>query len=148
MTSTSFTVFASGDPKGQPRARAFSRNGMVRLYDPATAEGWKSAIAAAVKPKLPATLPATLDPVALEVTFYFPRPRSHYRSGARFRELRPTIPTRHAKKPDIDNCIKAVMDALTVVGVWRDDAQVDRLWTRREWAGEQGPGAQITVNFS
>ena len=31
------------------------------------------------------------------------------------------------KRRDLDNCLKAVLDALTHAGVWRDDAQIDRL---------------------
>jgi hypothetical protein len=42
---TPISIFVHGEPKGQPRPRAFARGGMVRMYDPATAEGWKSAIA-------------------------------------------------------------------------------------------------------
>ena len=40
---------APGIPKGQPRPRAFSRNGHARVFDPGTAEGWKSAVAVAAQ---------------------------------------------------------------------------------------------------
>ena len=36
-TPISFTVL--GDPKGQPRPKAFSRGGHAAVYDPGTAEG-------------------------------------------------------------------------------------------------------------
>jgi len=41
--------FVSGDPKAQPRIRAFAINGHARVYDPGTAEGWKSLIAVAAR---------------------------------------------------------------------------------------------------
>ncbi len=42
-----FTAQVIGEPKGQPRGRAVSIAGHARVYDPKTAEGWKSLIAAA-----------------------------------------------------------------------------------------------------
>jgi len=36
-----FSTFARGAPKGQPRPRAFSREGKASVYDPGTAEGLK-----------------------------------------------------------------------------------------------------------
>lgn len=35
------------------------------------------------------------------------------------------------RRRDVDNCLKAVLDALTQAGVWRDDAQIDRLSIER-----------------
>ena len=43
------TAFVHGEPKAQPRAKAFARNGRAGIYDPGTAEGWKGAIAAALQ---------------------------------------------------------------------------------------------------
>ncbi len=39
-------------------------------------------------------------------------------------------PPDHQRR-DVDNCLKAVLDALTHAGVWRDDAQIDRLLIER-----------------
>lgn len=81
----SFSV--QGVPKGQPRPRAFAFKGKARVFDPGTAEGWKSAIAEAARPHLPREPLA--GPVALEVAFSFPRPKKHFlKAGLRPGERR------------------------------------------------------------
>lgn len=108
-----------GTPKGQPRPRAFARGGKARVFDPGTAEAWKSAIATAVRDAQPEGIP--LDgPLHVSLKCYFPRPKSHYlKSG-----VRSTAPTYHTSKPDADNVLKAALDALTQIGLWHDDSQV------------------------
>lgn len=131
---------AQGIPKGQPRPRAFARNGRARVYDPGTAEGWKSDIAAAARPVLPAA-PLT-GPVVLRIDFFFPRPKNHYVKAG----LRIGAPLWHRSKPDADNAAKAVMDALTTLGAWEDDAQVVTLIVRKYYAADvQNTGALVTV---
>lgn len=116
------TFFVQGDPKGQPRAKAFHRNGFTRVYDPATAEGWKSQIAIAAKPF--AQFVPLSGPVLANLEFYFARPKSHYRTGKNAGELKPNAPQWHTTKPDRDNLDKAVLDALSQLGMWNDDCQV------------------------
>lgn len=128
-----------GDPKGQPRPRAFARHGKVRVYDPATAEGWKSSIAATV------AQPVTRHdgPVGIALVFRFARPKGHYRRNG---TLVPTAPMHHTAKPDADNCAKAVCDALTQIGVWRDDAQVARMTAEKRYVcGDERPGCAVLV---
>lgn len=171
--STSVEVSVRGEPKGQPRPRAFARNGMVRMYDPGTAEAWKGLIAAAWREQIPS--PVTFEgPVALKVRFLMPRPKAHYwpagkctackgkgeiqsLSGANLAtciqcggtgklgpQLRTEAPVWHTGKPDTDNLLKAVMDALTQLGVWKDDAQVCEVHSLKQYAAE--PGAKITIS--
>lgn len=146
-----------GEPKGQPRPRAFARviggKAVARVYDAGTAEGWKSLIAEAVRPHLP---PEPLAcPLRLSVTFYMPRPKSHYRGGKVERGVRDGIPEAHTGKPDLDNMLKAVKDALSQVGLWADDCQVceyGKIEKRYTLTGMSGamwfggtPGAWIKV---
>lgn len=143
MKSISF--FASGTPKGQPRPRAFARRfgnkWSARVFDPGTAEGWKSQIALAAKEHI--SEPFT-NPVRLEVVFNFPRPKFHFNSkGA----VRPMAPRYHTAKPDADNAVKAVMDALTTLGAWKDDKQVVSIIARKEYAiGASVGGAAIEIS--
>jgi Holliday junction resolvase RusA-like endonuclease len=109
-----------GTPKGQPRARAFARNGLVRMYDPSTAEGWKSQIAEAMRPHLPA-VPYDV-PMRLDVGFYMPRPKAHFRTGKNAGILRDDAPVWFTARPDRDNCDKACLDTLTQIGFWKDDS--------------------------
>jgi Holliday junction resolvase RusA-like endonuclease len=117
----SFTV--EGNPKGQPRARAFYKPGLgVRMYDAGTAEGWKGLIAVAAREHIPAK--PLEGPLNVSIKFFFERPKSHYRTGKHSGELRPDAPIWHASKPDRDNAEKAVLDCLTTIGMWKDDCQV------------------------
>ena len=49
-------------------------------------------------------------------------------------------PDRRAR--DLDNMVKAVQDALTHAGVWRDDSQIDRLLVER---GPVVKGGMVSV---
>lgn len=118
-----FTLIVDGNPKGQPRARASVVGGkFARMYTPPTAAEFKHAIRLAGKE---AGLRGRLleGPLRVDVTWWFARPKSHYRTGKRAHELRPDCPVWHTGKPDRDNCDKAVLDALTSIGAWRDDSQ-------------------------
>jgi Holliday junction resolvase RusA-like endonuclease len=144
-----------GVPKGQPRPRAFGmkrKDGgvAIRVYDPGTAEAWKSAIAVAFRKKFDGldpkpTLPIVGD-VSLRMRFMFQRPKSHYRTGQHSAELRPDAPDWHTSKPDLDNLVKAVMDALTNIGIWRDDSQVAFMEAAKWWSSLGG--AAISVNVA
>ena len=135
-----FEVF--GNPKGQPRPKAFARkfgNGqvMARVYTPGTAEEWKSQIAVAAKEFIP-FIPLK-GPIRVDIEFRFSRPKSHYLT----RGIRPDAPFWHTSKPDRDNCEKAVLDALTILGMWDDDAQVCCGEVRKVY--NDNPGAQIMI---
>lgn len=136
--------FVSGDPKGQPRARAFARNGMVRIYDPGTAEGWKSAVAAAYKEQCPtATTFSPYDAIGVSLEFWFARPKSHMGK----RGLKDSAPRAHTQKPDCDNLAKAVLDAMTQLGVWRDDSQVWAIRVAKHWCNVPGsPGCNVIIH--
>lgn len=139
------TFFAAGDPKGQPRPKAFARKMggtfVARVYDPGTAEGWKAQAALALRPRLPAT-PCT-DPLRVECAFTFRRPKGHYRANGL---VKPTAPTWHTAKPDADNAAKAVLDACTQLGLWQDDAQVVALVVTKRYADAgQLPGVHVLV---
>lgn len=134
--------FAQGVPKGQPRPRAFSRGGHARVYDPGTAEGWKSCVAIAAKAHLPKEPMAC--PVAVALDFAFPRPKSHFGTGKRATERKATAPTHHVAKPDADNAAKAILDALTDLRMWTDDAAVVQLTITKRYA-EDLPGCLVTI---
>lgn len=136
MIHSEFKAFAPGLPKGQPRPRAFSRNGRVAIYDPGTAEGWKGQVALACA----ALKGAQHDgPVQVELSFKMPRPKSHFLK----RGLRPNAPRWFTGKPDADNLAKAVLDALTQIGAWKDDSLVVSLVANKYFSDH--PGCFITI---
>jgi Holliday junction resolvase RusA-like endonuclease len=103
-----YSLFVPGLPKAQPRPR-MTLSGHV--YNPDTAKDWKATIKDYF---MIYRKPVIINPVVLGVLFFFPRPKRLLNY-----ELYP-----HTSKPDSDNLLKAVMDAMTDAGVWKDDAQV------------------------
>lgn len=136
-------IEVSGEPKGQPRARAFYKPGLgVRMYDSGSAEGWKGQIALAARPVLPA---APLDgPIRVDIDFRFPRPKGHYGTGKNAAVLKPGAPFWHTAKPDGDNLAKAVLDALTQLSLWHDDAQVCCCHVTKGYDARSGATIKIT----
>lgn len=138
--------FALGEPKGQPRVKAFVRGRHAGVYDPGTADGWKQAVVAAC-PKIELTAanePYFTGPVLVTLSYEFPRPASHHVAGKRERPLKDSAPYCHTGKPDADNAAKAVLDALQYSGLWRDDAQVADLIVRKRYANGR-PGCWVKV---
>lgn len=126
--------FVPGIPKAQPRPRAFAKRVgggrfEARVYDPSTAEGWKSLIATEAKKHIPET--PFEGPVAMRMVFYLPRPKDHFRKNG---DLKETAPGYMLSKPDLDNLEKAVKDALTLLGFWKDDKQVIFVTKKKTYA--------------
>ena len=83
-------------------------------------------------------------PILVRASFAFRRPKAHARANG---ELRAAAPRHHTQKPDIDNLLKAVLDACTQIGLWRDDDQVVRADTSKHWAGgDARPGLQLDID--
>lgn len=127
MTNCRFWVV--GDPKPQPRARATVRGRHARMYNPDTADEWKAAVKSMATYAGLGGEPIS-GPISLELEFRFKRPTSHLTKKG---ELAAGAPRLYIKRPDADNLAKAVMDALTDLGVWRDDSQVMRLKVSKYW---------------
>ena len=113
----SFTVY--GNPKALQRHRTFIKNGRRINVDPSKADK-ADFLAQALnhQPEQPIT-----GPIKLTVTFCMPRPKSHYGTGRNADKLKPSAPIQHTKKPDLDNMIKLVKDALNGV-FYKDDSQI------------------------
>lgn len=129
-----------GEPKGQPRAKACRRGKHAGVYDPGTANEWKAAIHIYAQPFIPK------EPLASELrvdlTFYFPRPKSHYRSSGTLKDKSPVF---CVKKPDRDNADKAVLDQLTVSRMWLDDCQVCDGRIIKRYANRE-PGCLVRIS--
>lgn len=139
---TSYSFYARGNPKGQPRARAVAFGGRARLYDPGNANDWKTCIKAAAH-EAGATNARLSGPIALNLRVYFPRPKSHYKTGKNAHLLRDDAPNRHISKPDDDNVKKAIQDALNDAFVWGDDCQVCDSRIIKLYGSD--PGAWVTI---
>jgi Holliday junction resolvase RusA-like endonuclease len=146
MSTLAFTVH--GEPKGQPRPRAFARKmgnvHVARFYDSDVADEWKRQVMLAIIEAANAhkwTL--TLRPVAVELRFAMPRPKSH--SGAK--GLKTSAPEYHTQKPDIDNLEKLLGDQITRSGrIWRDDSQVVSMRSDKFWAVANEQGCSVSIS--
>ena len=138
---TTIQFFVPGEPKAQPRPRAFAFQGKARVYDAGTAEGWKSCIAVAARKHLPAE-PLT-GPINLTIDYYLRRPKCHFGKGG----VKPAhAGANHCQKPDLDNLDKAVMDALTQLRMWVDDSQVCHKKSAKYWGDHEFQhGANISL---
>ena len=144
------SFFVAGDPKAQPRRRfrTVVRNGKTvgasykDLKNPV--HTWKDLVALEAEKHLPVS-PLT-GPLRVSINFLFQRPKSHYRTGRYSQDLKDSAPMFHTAKPDRDNLEKAVLDILTQIGFWRDDAQVvaGEVLKRYENPGHR-PGAYIWI---
>jgi Holliday junction resolvase RusA-like endonuclease len=141
----SLTVYGIPIPQGSTKAfmRPGAKHPVVTSDNPKT-KPWRQAIVDATREQMAGSAP--LDaPVRLGVTFYLPRPKS-----APKRVVEP------AKLPDLDKLVRAVGDALTAAGVWRDDAQVVGIQARKNFAGGERdplgaagiPRAEIMVHLA
>jgi Holliday junction resolvase RusA-like endonuclease len=132
------TTFIFGDPKGQPRARAFARKmgakHVARMYDSDEADAWKRAVDLGIERELKsaAVMPDPFGAFDCKLTFFFRRPKSHYGKAG---HVKASAPVCHVSKPDADNLAKLVLDRITRGGrIWRDDSQVARLRVEKFWA--------------
>jgi Holliday junction resolvase RusA-like endonuclease len=146
MSALTFQV--TGEPKGQPRPRAFARKmgavHVARFYDSDVADKWKFLVAVAImEAAIRQKWAFTESPVAVELRFAMPRPKSHF--GAK--GLKPSAPQFHVGRPDADNLCKLVLDRLTQSGrVWRDDSQVVSLRCDKFWAVGDDAGCSVSIS--
>lgn len=136
-------------PVAQPRqrhrvmtagGRTFAQN-----FTPAKhpVQAFKAAVQLAAKNALDAQCPssAPLDgALNLSVVFLLPRPKSMVW------KKRPMPRWWHTTRPDADNLLKSVKDALNGL-CWRDDSQVSVVKVTKLYAsGEETPGAEVTIS--
>lgn len=89
--------------------------------------------------RYPITGPATLI-----VTFHFPRPKHHYRTGKYAHLLRDVAPRLMQTGPDLDKLVRAVGDALTDAGAVVDDKQIQLIRAAKKWCS---PGEDPYVSI-
>lgn len=129
-----FTAYGIPIPKGSAKGFVIRPKGggpprAVVTHDNPRTKPWQEIVVSAALDAV-GTLPlgqsATGDgePVALDLAFFLPRPKSA-----------PKRVVRQVKKPDLDKLVRCVKDALTRAGVYRDDAQVVRTVATKEFAG-------------
>ena len=114
------SITVPGDPVPKGRPRVTTRGGFARTYTPKKTRDYEARIRAAAVEAM-AGRPPTLAPVEVEIGAYFGVPKSWPDWKKRLFGFGESIG--HAMRPDLDNVIKAALDALNGVA-FADDAQV------------------------
>jgi crossover junction endodeoxyribonuclease RusA len=125
MREVSFTVIGLPAPQGS--------KGKFGQEDNKRTKPWREAVAAEAAAAMNGAGMWSC-PVSAHVEFHFPRPKSHYRTGAHADELRADAPAYVDKKPDLDKLLRSIGDALTGV-LLRDDALIAS-WEAAKYYGE------------
>lgn len=123
MNSFYFVALGTPAPAGSKRAFQHKTTGKVVVMDsnPPAAKNWRQAL----REQMPVAWSQLEGPVAARCVFTWPRPKSA-----------PKAEAWSAKRPDLMKLVRAVEDAITVHGLWRDDAQVvDYVRIAKVWSG-------------
>lgn len=116
-------------PKPQSRPR-FSRQGVA--FEDKKMKSWRRLCAELVRRNYPGK--RLEKPVRVKVTFYIEAPQYIRRMKYLVDELRQEK-IYCAKRPDLDNYIKAVLDSISDAGcVWQDDNQVVVLQAEKKYS--------------
>ncbi len=113
-------VVIPGEPVAQGRPRIYRRGAHTVAVDPKKSRTWKNAAEAIMRREIDAVYPGFADVprmIAVDIMFVFPLPKSRER-----KRNRPSWEYRY-QRPDLDNLVKAVLDAGNGV-LWIDDGNV------------------------
>lgn len=129
----------TGTPKPQSRPRFFrNKAGYMGTFSPKT-DWFNIVYAETLKQKQEMLNDRKLNgAIRLRILFYMPIPSSF--SNKKRIELE-NMPV--TKKPDIDNLIKAVMDAINYTNLWEDDSHIVKIESEKLYSKE--PRCQIQI---
>lgn len=137
-TVSIFTIEINGKPVGKDRPKFNMQTGRVYttkqtvLAEREVRQAWRDA----GKPRL------TDAALELVIELYVQRPNGHFKKNGDLSAegLRHPIPRN--KKPDVDNALKLVMDALNSQA-YKDDVQIAKVTVTRHWG--DWPKTVVTV---
>lgn len=132
--------FVPGKPQGKGRPRATARGKFVKMYTPSKTVTYESTIALFAKQAM-AGKPPLDNPAIAKLWVYMPIPKSWSKKRKLAALSGETMPI---TKPDADNVVKAVFDAINNI-VWIDDVQVVALSVFKKYS--ETPGVDVEINF-
>ena len=126
----------AGNPQAQKRARITKWSN----YDP-SADAKKDFLILVYdkRPQSP-----ILGAIKLTVKFTMPRPMAHYGTGKNAGILKSNAPTKHIKRPDVDNNVKFILDSLSKI-YWKDDSQIWMLTAIKVYG--ENPKTDIKIEY-
>lgn len=113
---------------------------VINMADDSKNRDWKASVSLTARDAMGEN-PLLVGPLALDVEFYMPRLKSHFRANG---QLKPNAPRFHTTKPDATKLLRSMEDALTGV-IWRDDAAIALQKVSKRYEAGQGCGAKIIV---
>lgn len=117
-----------GKPTGKGRPRAVARGKFVRMYTPEATATYESIVALAASQAM-AGQPLIAGPVEVVMRMVLPIPVSWSKRKQADALAGTLMP---GTKPDMDNVVKAIFDAINGI-VWNDDVQVVDLQARKRY---------------
>ncbi len=134
-----FTFYGEAIAKGRPRATV-RHGGFASVYTPARTRGFEGRVrAVAAEAMSRAGAVATPDAVSVEIAFDRQMPKSWSKRKKLLMRGEPVT-----SGADIDNQVKAILDALNGV-TWEDDVQVSDLAVSRRWADDHAFRISISL---
>ena len=132
-----FTVYGTPVGKGRPKFSTF--NGHATAYTPAKTVNYENLVKLSYQQQCN-NKPYEKDvPLKAEIAAYFPIPKS---TSKKKREAMLNGEIYHTKKPDADNIVKCILDALNGIAYY-DDSQVVYVRCKKNYSDE--PRAEITI---
>lgn len=136
-----FTAYGVPIPQGS--AKAFvGKGGRAHVTaDNAKTKPWRQTVSTAAREAAQEQGAGRFEgPVQVVASFYFDRPGS-------VSEKRRPYPT---VKPDLDKLLRALLDALTDAGIWKDDSQVIFVEVNKTYISAESrldrPGVTVAVS--
>lgn len=126
-------------PKPQPRPRITVRGKYAYAYEPKSITEYKRLVAGKYRSEHKQQLPLT-GALSVDVRFYRPIQKSISKIERQRRLLGESLPT---VKPDIDNYVKAILDALNGLA-FQDDSQIAVLYARKIYSDKPRTEIEIT----
>lgn len=127
MTHAAYHLTIFGVAKGKPRQRFAGGH----VYSPSTA--YEREVGTEFRRQNPGAEPMPKGvPVKVDVIAFFPEPKSATKAQRDSMRSGQILPTR---KPDADNILKLVLDALNGLA-WHDDAQVTSVTCKKLYGAE------------
>jgi Holliday junction resolvase RusA-like endonuclease len=131
-------ISLNGEPRGKGRPRTAVRGGFARIYTDEKTRKYEASVKRAALAAMKGADPLE-GPLSVALRFRMPIPKSaskRVKTGMAAGEIA------HTGRSDLDNMVKAILDALNGA-VFCDDAQIVRLFAQKLYA--EMPGVDLRV---
>jgi Holliday junction resolvase RusA-like endonuclease len=136
VTIISFEI--PGCPVAKGRARAFKRGNYIAHYTPEKTVNYENLVKMVAMQDMKGKQLIS-GPISMVISLFFQIPES-WSNKKRLSALNGTV--RPTVKPDLDNCVKSLCDAINGI-VWHDDKQVVEVTVKKFYSDR--PRANVSI---